>query len=317
VGNLTVRGRLAVERETNSSEGRMYRNLSAPALGFTGRQSELIELALSFGFKGLDIDLADFQQTVKTYGLPHARRLIDSAKLKLGTFRLPLVWDEDDDAYKVSLATLTDWATLASEVGLTRAITTIAPANDLRPYPENFEFHRRRLAEIADQLAPHKIRLGVEFKSSPELRKDRAYQFIHTFDALATLIGMIRTPNVGIVADLFEMHTVGSTLEDARKLGDRIISIVLADAPADKAGVDCTEADRMLPGENGTIDLPAVLVTLSEMGYDGPLTPSVSPTQSQNMRREQIVKTAGERFTAAWTAAGLSPAGKLAPAAKK
>src|SRR4051812_4869169 len=119
----------------------MFRNLSAPALGFSGRQSELIELALSFGFKGLDIDLADFKQTVKTYSLQHARRLIDSAKLKLGTFRLPIVWDEDDDRYKASLATLHDWAKLAAEVGFTRVVTTVAPANDLRPYHENFEFH--------------------------------------------------------------------------------------------------------------------------------------------------------------------------------
>jgi len=295
----------------------MFRNLSAPALGFSGRQSELIELALSFGFKGLDIDLADFQQTVKTYGLPHARRLVDSAKLKLGTFRLPIVWDEDDDRYKASLATLQEWAKLASEVGLTRVITTVAPANDLRPYHENFEFHRRRLGELGDQLAPHNLELGVEFKSNSELRKDRAYQFIHTFDALVMLIGMVRTPNVGIVADLFEMHISGNTIEDARKLSDRIVSVVISDAPADKAGADCTAADRLLPGETNAIDLPAALVALAEINYDGPLTPSVSVSHTQGMKREQIVKTAGERVTTAWTTAGLSPTGKLAATVKK
>ena len=49
----------------------MYRNLSPAALGISGRQSEIIELSLSYGFKGIDLDLVDFQQTVKTYGLPH------------------------------------------------------------------------------------------------------------------------------------------------------------------------------------------------------------------------------------------------------
>jgi sugar phosphate isomerase/epimerase len=173
------------------------------------------------------------------------------------------------------------------------------------------------LGELGDQLAPHNLKLGVEFKSNPDLRKDRAYQFIHTFEALTMLIGMVRAQNVGIVADLFEMHVSGNTIEDARKLGDRIVSVVLSDGPADKAGADCTEADRLLPGETNAIDLPAVLVALAEIDYDGPLTPSVSVAHTQGMKREQIVKTAGERITAAWTTAGLSPTGKLAAAVKK
>jgi hypothetical protein len=58
-------------------------------------------------------------------------------------------------------------------------------------------------------------------------------------------------------------------------------------------------------------------VALAEINYDGPLTPSVSVAQTQGMKREQIVKTAGERMTTAWTTAGLSPAGKLAATVKK
>ncbi len=57
----------------------MFRNLSPQALGISGRQSEIIELSLSYGFKGIDVDMVDFQQTVKASNLAHARRLIDSA----------------------------------------------------------------------------------------------------------------------------------------------------------------------------------------------------------------------------------------------
>jgi hypothetical protein len=35
----------------------MYKNLNTAALGITGRQSELIELALTYGFRGLDLDM--------------------------------------------------------------------------------------------------------------------------------------------------------------------------------------------------------------------------------------------------------------------
>jgi sugar phosphate isomerase/epimerase len=295
----------------------MFRNLSPSALGITGRQSEIIELSLSYGFKGIDIDLPDFQQTVKTYGLPHARRLIDSARLKLASFRLPLVWDEDDDVYKNGLAPLEEALALAADLGLSRAITTISPANDLRPYHENFEFHRRRLQEVGELLAQRQIKLGLEFRANEELRKDRAFQFIHTFEALATLVGMIRAANVGAVVDLFELHVSGGNFDEARKLGDRITSVIVADAPADKAAAECDESDRLLPAENGAIDLPAVLVALAELGYDGPITPSVSPTRNAGMKREQIVKTASERLSQAWSAAGLSPTGKLSAVAKK
>ena len=68
----------------------MFKNLNLEVLGVSGRTSEIIELALSFGFKGVDLDLVNFQQQVQVNGLARARRLLDSAKLKIGTFRLPL-----------------------------------------------------------------------------------------------------------------------------------------------------------------------------------------------------------------------------------
>ncbi len=295
----------------------MYRNLSTAALGISGRQSEIIELSLSYGFKGIDLDLVDFQQTVKTYGLPHARRLLDSARLKLSAFRLPLVWDEDDEVYKSGLATVQELAKLASEIGVTAAVTRIAPANDLRPYHENFEFHRRRLAEIGEMLSQHRLKLGLEFSAGEELRKDRAFQFIHTFDAFATMIGMIRVANVGAVIDLFALHASGGTLDEVRKLGaGKIVSVLVSDAPADKSAAECADADRLLPGETGAIDLTATLAALAEMNYDGPITPAASPQSTKGQKRDQIVKTAGERLTAAWNAAGISPSGKLSPAKK-
>jgi sugar phosphate isomerase/epimerase len=296
----------------------MFRNLNPAALSVSGRESEVIELCLSFGFKGLDLDLVAFQEDVKTKGLAHARRLLDSARLKFGSFRLPLVWDDDDATYKAGLQNTRELLSLARELGIKRATTSIAPANDLRPYHENFEFHRRRLAEVGDVLGQHGIKLGIEFRSDPKLREGRAFQFVHTLDAVLTLLGMIRNPNVGIVADLFEIHAAGGSFDDARKLGgDRIIAVVASDAPAGKAAAECTADDRLLPGESGTIDLAAVLTALAELSYDGPLTPAASPAVLKGMKRDQIVRTAGERLQAAWTAGGLTPAGKIAPAMAK
>jgi hypothetical protein len=49
----------------------MFKNLSPEALGVSGRQSEMIELALSFGFKGLDLDIIELADSAKSHA--HAR----------------------------------------------------------------------------------------------------------------------------------------------------------------------------------------------------------------------------------------------------
>jgi sugar phosphate isomerase/epimerase len=295
----------------------MFRNLGSEALGINGRQSELIELSLSFGFKGIDLDLVDFQQTVKAHGLAHARRLIDSARLKLGSFRLPLELDDLDETFDADLARLTELAELARQIGLTRARAVISPASDLRPYHENFEFHRRRLAKVGEFFGEYGICVGLEFRATPEWRRDRAFQFIHTFDALAMLVEMVKSDHVGVMADLFEMHVAGNSFDALRKLGgSKIVGVILSDAPADKPAADCTSGDRLLPAETGSIDAAAALVTLAEMEFTGPITPAVSPEQTRGIRREQVVKTAGERLSQVWSSAGLTPKGTLAPAAK-
>lgn len=295
----------------------MFKNLSTERIGVSGRQSEIIELGLSFGFKGIDLDLVDFQGQVATHGLAHARRLLDGARLKIGAFRLPLVWDETDETYQQAARKLPELIQLASSLGAKRAITTIAPANDIRPYHENFEFHRRRLAEIGELLAPAGIRLGVEFVAPAAARKNQAFQFIHTLDAVVMLVSMVRAANVGAVVDTWQIHAAGSRIEDLRKLGpERIVAAYLSDAPADIEPTSLADIDRLLPGETGRIDNGAALTLLAELGFDGPVSPRADRHRLGGMRREQIVKLAGERVDQAWKAAGLTPAGKLQPAKK-
>ncbi|HKD37226.1 MAG TPA: sugar phosphate isomerase/epimerase [Pirellulales bacterium] len=295
----------------------MFKNLSTEGIGVSGRQSEIIELALSFGFKGIDLDLVDFQGQVATHGLPHARRLLDSARLKIGTFRLPLVWDETDETYQEGVRKLPDLIKLASDLGAKRAITTLAPANDTRPYHENFEFHRRRLAEIGGLLAPSGMSLGVEFVASAAARKNQAFQFIHTFDAVVMLVNMVRAANVGAVVDPWQIHAAAGQFDDIRKLAkERIVAVYLSDAPTEVEPASLAETDRLLPGETGKIDSAAVLAMLAEIGFDGPVSPRAHRDRLVGMRREQIVKLAGERVDQAWKAAGLTPGGKLVPAKK-
>lgn len=296
----------------------MFKDLSFATLGLAGTQAEQIELALSYGFKGIDVDLIEFEQRVQAQGLAHARRLVDSAKIRLSAFQLPFDASIDDAEFQPELVKLKPLAELAATVGCTRAITTLAPASDERPYHANFEFYRKRYNDIAAALAPHNIRLGVAFSADPALRKERAFEFIHGLDALAMLIGLVQARNIGVVVDLWDVWRSGGALDDLRKLqANQIVQVRVADAPADVAPDDAPADSRLLPGESGVIDASALLVHLVEIGYDGPVTPAPSRAHFGSASRESIVKQAGQALDKVWKAAGLTPAGKLAPTAKK
>ena len=196
----------------------MFKNLNPSFLGVSGHQSEIIELALTFGFGGMDLQVVDFATRARLHGLPYARRLIDSAKIRLGTFKLPLELEADDETFAKELGKLAEYAQAAVEVDCTRCVVTLAPAGDQRPYHENFEFHRRRLHEICKALEPSGVRLGVSFQAADYLRKQQAFQFIHDLDALTLLVNMIDAPNIGVLVDVWDVVAGGGSLESIHKL---------------------------------------------------------------------------------------------------
>jgi sugar phosphate isomerase/epimerase len=295
----------------------MFKNLSVEALGISGTQSEVIELALSYGFKGLDLDIVDFASQVKAGGMAKARRLYDSARLKFASFRLPVEWHEDPDRLKNDLAALPQYLEIAKELGCTRAITSIEPAGDMRPFHENFEFHRRKFGELAAAVQPYGIRLGIEFLAPATYRQGRAFQFIQTVDQVLLLFKSTSAPNLGLVIDTWNWHLGGGTIEQIRFLsGDRIVAVYLSDCDPDVTAANATEQSRRLPGETGVIDASGLLTLLGELRYDGPITPNPFKGNLAGQSRDKIVKAASASVDQAWKAAGLNPQGKLMAAAK-
>jgi sugar phosphate isomerase/epimerase len=295
----------------------MFKNLNTSALGFSGHSSEVIELALSNQFKGIDLDLMDFARQVESRGIGPAKRLIDSARLRIGSFALPVAWEGDADAYKRDLDGLAKYAELAQQMGCTRMTTNIEPAGDMRPYHENFELHRRRFTELGDVLAKHKIRLGVGFFAPIKLREGRAFQFIQTVDAVVLLLRSVSSPQIGLALDTWHWHLGGGTLDQLRALGPSgVVTATLADVDADVTAANADESQRKLPGETGVIDNAAVLTYLAEIGYDGPVTPRPHPTQFPGLGRDKIVKAAATALDQVWKAAGLGPSGRVMIASK-
>jgi len=296
----------------------MFKNLNASVLGITGHQSEIIELALTYGFRGMDLRIVEFERRVKKQGMPYARRLIDSAGIRLGAFELPVQWDADDEVFQEQLGRLPEYAQVAAEVGCSRCLARIEPAGDKRPYHENFELHRCRFSDVCEAMGPSGVRLGIGFRAADDLRKGQAFQFIHDLDALSLLVKMVDAPNVGVLLDVWDLHVSGGSAEHVRGLSaEQIVAVQVADLPEDAPADEVTEAWRVLPCPTGRIDIPAYLVALAEIGYDGPVTLAPSRTQLGSTRRDPIVREVGEALAAVWKAAGLTPDGKLPVAVER
>lgn len=291
----------------------MFKNLNPFALGVTGHQSEIIELALTYGFKGMDLNATEFATRAQRKGMEHARRLIDSAKIQIGTFPLPFDPDAADDEFKQGMEKLPAAAEAIAAVGCTRCAVTVAPAGDKRPYHENFEFHRRRLGDICQVLSPHGIRLGIGFRAAEYLRKEQAFQFIHDFDALSLLISMIAADNVGVLLDVWDLFVGGGTIETIRGLSSQqIVAVQVAELAGDQPPTEVNASSRLLPNaEGGRIDVPAVLRLLNEKGYEGPVSPVPSRGALPSKRRDVIVRRTGEALEAVWRAAGLGADDRL------
>jgi len=295
----------------------MYKTLNTSALGISGNQSEIIELALTYGFQAIDLDVADFATRVKLRGMPYARRLIDSAQIRVSWFQLPFDWETSGEVFQKNLEKLGGYAAAAAAVGCTRCLATVTAAGDVRPYHENFEFHRERFAQICKALEPSGTRLGVGYRASAPLRKDKAFQFIHEQDALVLLLKMVNAPNIGILLDVWDLIVSGGSVEAIRGMSaEQIVAVQLADLPEDVALTAATEEARLLPGTTDRVDTPAAMAILAELGYDGPV--AVKPHRSVlgTTRRDPIVKRLGEALDAVWKAAGLTSRGKLTVSAE-
>ncbi|MBM4003384.1 MAG: sugar phosphate isomerase/epimerase [Planctomycetes bacterium] len=293
----------------------MQRILNASILGISGRQSELIELALTHGFKGLDIEIDDLRKRVQSQGFEQARRFLESAKLTVSSFEVPCQNDPHDADSPHDRQELEERFRIGAAMGASRCYTTILPASDELPYHQNFEFHRKKLRELAELAAGHGMQLGVGFLAAACHRAERAFQFIYQADQLMMLIKTTGAPNIGIVLDTWNWYVGGGTLDFIQQLRtNEITGVRLADLPAEFDPATIDESQRLVPGDGGVVDTAAILNHLVDMEYSGPIAVHVGTSAFQGLSkgpaRDAMVQHIAKALDAAFQAAGLSRSGK-------
>ncbi len=284
----------------------MYRNLSTTALGISGRQSELIELALTYGFRGVDVDMMDLAKRYKLRGGDHAARFLLSAKIRIGGFDLPINWRGEEAEFHAELEKLSSMAEVASSLNAKLCHVMVLPASDELPYHENFELHRKRLAEIANVLAKRDIALAVGLMAAPAHRQDKRFEFIYQAEPLILLIKAVGHASVGLMYDSWNWHIGGGTAEHLQKLkSGQVMSVRLADIAEGADLATITDDQRLLPGSGGTVDNSGAMSFLAAQNYVGPVTIYPHPSKLSGKTRDAIVQACSACLDDAWSAAGL------------
>jgi len=304
--------RVAGLRQEQKGSG-MYKSLSPSAIGVFARQSELLEIALTHRFKGLEIDINEVLRRAQSSSVAQACRYLCSAQVRIGGFELPVRWAGDDKDFQADLSQLGLLLEVCRTLGADRCYTTIRPTCDQRPFHENFQLHVERLGKVADALGRGNVKLALNFLAAPADRADGGFEFIHQVDPLVTLISTIGRENVGILLDAWNWWVGGGDLDKVRALrGDQVLSVRLADIPAGADYSSITEEQRLMPGDGGTIDSAALLAALDDLGYDGPVALAPNPSMFKGQKRESIVSRASATLD---TLLGLAPVAAEKPLA--
>ncbi|MBP86495.1 MAG: hypothetical protein CMJ64_07255 [Planctomycetaceae bacterium] len=286
----------------------MFKNLNPSAVGISARQSELIELALTTGFRGLDLEVDDFLRRAKNQGLAQTIQFIASARISIGGFELPVEWRGDEETYKAQLAEFEGALGFAKDAKVHACLTHVLPESDYLPYHENFELHRTRLAEISEVLGKHNIRLAVGYYAAQSRRGREQFQFIHEADALSLLLKSVPGDNVGLLLDTWDWYVGGGTVDSLNGLGVNDVAYVrIADAPADADRESLSEEQRQLHNEEGTTSIDEIARALKEGGYKGPVTVAAHRSCFDGMNGEAIARKCNEVLTAIWKVAEEGP----------
>ena len=286
----------------------MFTSLNTGALGFSAPLDEALRLARTNGFEGLDLPLGELLQLAERTSVREVRERFHAAGVRPGGWGPPVDFRHDEETYRAGLATLPRYAALAHELGSPWCATWILPYSDELDYEANMDHHVRRLRPIAQILADHGCRFGLEFVGPRTARAGHRYAFIHTIDGALELGERLGTGNTGLLLDCWHWYTSHATREDlARLRADQVVYVHVNDAPPGRDVDEQIDDQRLLPGASGVIDIAGFLQALDRMGYDGPVVAEPFNAELNAMPPADRVRLTGQSLAKIWAQAGLHP----------
>ncbi len=277
----------------------MLKNFSPQALGINGRQSELIELALTYGFTGMDIDMHEMLRRSQRTDTRDAAKYLEAAKIKIGGFNLGINLDADEDAFNSQVVGLHPIADLAKELEASRGYIRVPAATDRLPYHEYFDIQTTRLAQVAEVLNARDIQLGIGFSAGKELEEGKQFPFIRNVEGYIALVRAVSGSKVGFLIDTWDWVVGDGAMDQLSELtAEQIVAIRLGSVTPDVDPGQAKSADRVLPEQEGALNHVNLIKHLASIGFSGPVSPSAASQSYKGQTRESIVQRARKRSTA-------------------
>lgn len=287
----------------------MLKNFSPAALGINGRQSELIELALTYGFTGMDVDMHEMLRRAQRTNVEDAAKYLEAAKIEVGGFEVGIDLDADEDAFTSQLGALHPIADMAKELGGTRSYIRVPAATNRLPYHEYFDVQGTRLGQIAQVLEPRGIQLGIGFSAGKELEENSEFAFVRNVEGYIALVNSVAGANVGMLIDTWDWVVGDGAMDQLSEIpAEKIVAVRLGSVTAEVEAGKATSNDRVLPEQEGALNHVNVIKHLASIGFAGPVSPSASNQSYKGQTRESIVQRAQEAVDGISTEAGLEVA---------
>lgn len=284
----------------------MFMSLNLGMLSLTLPLDEAVRLAQETGFTALDLPIGDLLDMASQTSMDGVINHFRSSGIRPGAWNLPVDFRGADDVYQRGLAELPRHAALAQALGSPWCITWIAPFSDTLEFGVNMERHVSRLRPIAQILADHNCRLGLEFVGPSTLRVGHTYSFISTIEDAFSLAKRLDTGNVGLVIDSFHWYTSHASVADLLRLSAHdVVAVHLNDAPAGRAIDEQLDKQRLLPGKSGVIAIVDYLHALKQIGVEGPVEVEPFDAQLNTLSPAERVRATAASLALVWKQAGL------------
>ena len=308
---LVLPGCRTAAQRTSVERGAMFVSLPPWAVARNVPWPEQARLAARVGYQGIDWAF----DAAKSAGVNATRALLAELGIVPTIVNLPMkaTLGADDAAFDAQLAGLGADAAFSAAIGCSRFQLVLGPTTlPGQTKDARWEQMRRRLARIGETIAPHGMRLGVEFLGPLYFRTRQqpgaaapSVPFVWTLRETLAL-AEASAPNVGVTLDAWHWHHSGGTVADIRAAdASRIVHVHVSDAramPADEVRDDM----RLLPGE-GVIDLIGFFGALKAIGYRGGVAPeTIGPRIPDTMSPEESARIALEATTAVMRKAGVA-----------